>query len=159
MLICLILLFPAVIACKAGAVEAADIALTPEEELLICRAVRSETEGEPYLSKIALSAVIINRLPDDGFPDNISDIINDRGAFPNLGREEIQSLDAADLKEEYLALRCVINDGIDPTCGAVFFAEEENARLWEIHKSFQIGKLVFSKPKRLPVSQIPGEAG
>lgn len=121
------------------------IVLTETEELEICRAVHGECTDLPYLAKIAMTAMILNRLEDCGFPSTVHDIIYDTGAFPNLERASQLELD--DLKEEKLALDAVVLDGIDPTCGAVFFMLDDDVELWKIHQSFKVENMVFGKPK------------
>ena len=42
---------------------------------LLARLIHAEAEGEPFIGKVAVGAVIMNRLKDPRFPNTISEII------------------------------------------------------------------------------------
>lgn len=127
---------------KAKAAEA----LTEEEKIQICKAVHSQCENEPFLTKIALTAVIINRLNSTDYPNTVGEIINETD-FPNFSEESIQALTKEDLYEELLALDAVLSDGVDPTCGACVFMNGKNLQPWKINTTFQIKDFLFGYMK------------
>ncbi|QQK75203.1 cell wall hydrolase [Salicibibacter cibarius] len=53
------------------------LAATSEEEDLLARLIHAEAKGEPYEGKVAVGAVILNRVADDQFPDSIHDIVHE----------------------------------------------------------------------------------
>ncbi|QQT02804.1 cell wall hydrolase [Peribacillus psychrosaccharolyticus] len=48
---------------------------------LLSRLVHAEAKGEPYNGKVAVAAVVLNRVQDDEFPDSIKDVIYQKGQF------------------------------------------------------------------------------
>lgn len=52
----------------------------PHKELL-SRLVHAEAKGEPYNGKVAVAAVVLNRVQDEEFPDSIKDVIYQEGQF------------------------------------------------------------------------------
>lgn len=55
--------------------------LTAEERNLLERLVEAEAEGEPFIGKVAVANVVLNRLNDEDFPDTITDVIMEKGQF------------------------------------------------------------------------------
>ena len=52
-----------------------------EDESLLARLVHAEARGEPLEGKIAVAAVVLNRLRSTEFPNSIREIIYDPGQF------------------------------------------------------------------------------
>ena len=48
---------------------------------LLAKMIHAEAEGEPFLGKVAVGAVIMNRLHDPRFPNSIKEIIFQPGQF------------------------------------------------------------------------------
>ena len=48
---------------------------------LMARAINGEARGEPYEGQVAVGAVILNRVKDSRFPNSISGVIYQSGAF------------------------------------------------------------------------------
>ncbi|AXF57333.1 cell wall hydrolase [Salicibibacter kimchii] len=53
------------------------LAATSEEKDLLSRLIHAEAKGEPYEGKVAVGAVILNRVADDQFPDSIHEVIHE----------------------------------------------------------------------------------
>lgn len=49
--------------------------VAPADKLLMARLVRAEAVGEPYAGKVAVAAVILNRVKSSEFPDTIHGVI------------------------------------------------------------------------------------
>ena len=48
---------------------------------LLARVISAEARGEPYNGQVAVGAVIMNRVKHPSFPDTISSVIYQKGAF------------------------------------------------------------------------------
>jgi peptidoglycan hydrolase-like protein with peptidoglycan-binding domain len=63
-----------------GAVQAATT--TSSNELyLLAKCIYAEARGEPYVGQVAIGAVVLNRVKDPRFPNTISGVIYQPGAF------------------------------------------------------------------------------
>src|SRR5690554_4281092 len=51
------------------------IAANQNDLQLLARAVHAEAKGEPYVGKVAIAAVILNRLEHPEFPNSLSGVI------------------------------------------------------------------------------------
>ena len=56
-------------------------AATESESYLLARLVHGEARGEPYTGKVAVAAVVLNRVRSAAFPNTISGVIFQTGAF------------------------------------------------------------------------------
>jgi len=115
---------------------------TQEEVTLLARAVYSEARGEPYEGQVAIAAVILNRLSHSSFPNTISGVIFEPGAFTAVsdGQFWLTPNDQA-----YQAARDAIN-GWDPTGGAIYYFNPDTATsawIWSRPQIKQIGKHIF----------------
>lgn len=66
---------------KAGAIEAADTYYDEDDVYWLSRIINAEAQGEPFKGKLAVGSVIMNRMEDEEFPDELYDVIfdNDSG--------------------------------------------------------------------------------
>ena len=93
---------------------------THENELqLLARCVNGEARGEPYTGQVAVAAVILNRVKHPSFPNTISGVIYQRGAFSAVTDGQINVPIRTD-STVYQACRDAMN-GWDPTGGAVYY--------------------------------------
>jgi len=82
---------------------------------LLARAVHAEAKGEPYEGKVAVAAVILNRVEHPEFPNTIAGVIYEPLAFQVVANGTInQKADEVSLQAAYDALH-----GVDPTNGAL----------------------------------------
>ncbi|MCK8817705.1 cell wall hydrolase [Natroniella sulfidigena] len=111
----------------------------------LARAVHGEARGEPYDGQVAVAAVILNRVQDDEFPDDIYDVIYQPGQFAAVDDGQI-NLTPNDTS--YQAAKEALS-GRDPSLGALFFYNPRTARtLWWLtsrETTVQIGDHVFAK--------------
>ena len=95
-----------------------------ETELsLLARLVSGEARGEPYVGQVAVAAVVLNRVRSGDFPDTISGVIFQRGAFDAVwdGQFDLQPTDSC-----IRAARDALN-GWDPTGGCVYYYNPRTA--------------------------------
>ena len=84
---------------------------------LLAKLVHGESRGEPYKGKVAVAAVVLNRVKSSSFPNSISGVIYQKGAFSAVSDGQINlSPDNESIK----AARDAMN-GWDPTGGAIYY--------------------------------------
>ena len=84
---------------------------------LLGRLVSGEAGGEPYVGQVAVGAVVINRIDHPSFPNSLSGVIYQSGAFSCLddGQFNQPISDSA-----FRAAREALN-GSDPSGGAIYY--------------------------------------
>jgi len=63
---------------KKGAIEHADSYYDKNDLYWLSKIIHAESEGEPFLGKIAVGNVVLNRVKDSYFPNTVYDVIFDR---------------------------------------------------------------------------------
>ena len=84
---------------------------------LLAKVVYGESRGEPYRGKVAVAAVVLNRVKSADFPNSISGVVYQPGAFSIVADGQIN---LAPDEESLRAARDAMN-GWDPTYGCVFY--------------------------------------
>ncbi|HZJ58366.1 MAG TPA: spore cortex-lytic enzyme [Clostridia bacterium] len=110
---------------------------------LLAQAIHGEARGEPYLGKVAVAAVVLNRVADPRFPNTIEGVIYQPGAFTAVSDGQIN---LAPDDESLRAARDALN-GWDPTYGAVYYynpAKATSAWIWSRPVHLVIGKHHFA---------------
>ena len=94
-----------------------DIYITNDDIHLMAQIVYAESCAEPYEGKVAVASVILNRVKDKAFPDNVEDVIKQKAAFSCVKDGKIN------VKPDEHSFRAVMDAlrGKDPTGNAVFF--------------------------------------
>lgn len=84
---------------------------------LLARIISAEARGEPYTGQVAVGAVILNRIKHPSFPDTLSGVIYQNGAFTAIvdGQFNQPISDSA-----YKAAKDALN-GWDPTNGCIYY--------------------------------------
>ena len=96
---------------------------------LLAKIISAEARGEPYSGQVAVGAVILNRIEHPSFPDTLSGVIYQNGAFTAIVDGQINQpiSDSA-----YSAARDALN-GWDPTGGCIYYynpAKTSNSFMW-----------------------------
>lgn len=86
---------------------------------LLARCVNGEARGEPYVGQVAVAAVILNRVKHPSFPNTISGVIYQKGAFTATVDGQI-NVPISEGSSVYKACRDAMN-GWDPTGGAIYY--------------------------------------
>ncbi len=84
---------------------------------LLARIISAESRGEPYLGQVAVGAVVLNRIEHPSFPDTLSGVVYQRGAFSCLDDGQFYEPIADSC---YSAARDALN-GLDPSGGAIYY--------------------------------------
>lgn len=96
---------------------------------LLATIISAEARGEPYQGQVAVGSVIMNRIAHPSFPNTLSGVIYQPGAFSCLYDGGVN---AAVVDSAYQAAREAIN-GCDPTGGAIYYynpAKTTNKWIW-----------------------------
>ena len=113
---------------------------------LMARAINGEARGEPYEGQVAVGAVILNRVKDSRFPNSISGVIYQSGAFTAVADGQINApIDEG--STVYKAAQDAMN-GWDPTGGCVYYFNPNTATnkwIWSRPHVITIGKHRFCK--------------
>jgi len=84
---------------------------------LLAQLVHGEARGEPYKGKVAVAAVVLNRVNSSSFPNSISGVVYQSGAFSAVDDGQINlAPDESSIK----AARDAMN-GWDPTGGCLYY--------------------------------------
>ena len=113
---------------------------------LMARAINGEARGEPYEGQVAVGAVILNRVKDSRFPNSISGVIYQSGAFTAVSDGQINA-SISEGSTVYKAAQDAMN-GWDPTGGCVYYFNPSTATnkwIWSRPLVKTIGKHRFCK--------------
>ena len=90
---------------------------------LIARAVNGEARGEPYEGQVAVAAVILNRVKSSSFPNSVSGVVYQNGAFDAVADGQVNlSPNASCVKAAKDAM-----NGWDPSGGAIYYYNPKTA--------------------------------
>lgn len=127
-------------------VEAASNSNSASDVQLLARAINGEARGEPYEGQVAVGAVILNRVKASNFPNTISGVIYQPGAFTAVSDGQI-NVALEDSATVVKAARDAIN-GWDPSGGAIYYFNPNtatNSWIWSRPLIKTIGKHRFCK--------------
>ncbi|RDV82554.1 LysM peptidoglycan-binding domain-containing protein [Ammonifex thiophilus] len=133
------------LASPVPAVSRGEISVSRSDIDLLARLITAEADGEPYIAKVAVGAVVLNRVKTPGFPKSIPGVIYqvvdghyqfepvlngwiNRPASPEAYRAALDAL-----------------SGWDPTNGATYFYAwwANNAYLRSLPVACVLGNLIF----------------
>lgn len=112
------------------------------DEYLLARAIHGEARGEPYIGKVAVGAVILNRVNTPEFPNTIAGVIYQPLAFTAVADGQINLEPNA---ESLKAARDALN-GWDPTAGCSYYWNPQTATskwIWSRKVMVKLGKHWF----------------
>lgn len=115
---------------------------TSGDVALLARLISAEARGESYEGQVAVGAVVMNRIAHPSFPNTLSGVIYQRGAFSCLDDGQF---DEPVVQSAYAAARDAMN-GYDPTGGAIYYFNPVTATsqwIWSRPLIVQIGKHRF----------------
>ncbi len=119
---------------------------TDSDIQLMARAINGEARGESYEGQVAVGAVILNRVKSSEFPNTISGVIYQPGAFTAVSDGQINEPISED-STVYKAARDALN-GWDPTNGCLYYFNPNTATsswIWSREIVKTIGKHNFCK--------------
>jgi spore germination cell wall hydrolase CwlJ-like protein len=130
----------------AATTRPAVIPYTAADLDLLARLVRAEAENQTYRAKVAVAAVVINRVQSSLFPNTLREVIYERSngyyQFTPVVNGHINKVASqSDINAAKEALH-----GADPTNGALFYFDDSttNTWLWSKKVALRDGNMVYS---------------
>jgi len=110
---------------------------------LLAKLVYAEARGEPYKGKVAVAAVALNRVESASFPNTLSGVVYQSGAFSSVSNGSINNTPDAD------CIRAALDalNGWDPSGGCLYFYNAKTAEdKWIFSRTVQtvIGRHSFA---------------
>ena len=108
----------------SGASSSATTAsIVSSDHRLLSKLVYAEARGEPYKGQVAVAAVVLNRVKSSSFPNTISGVIYQKGAFSCVTEGQIN------LTPDDTAIRAARDamNGWDPTGGCLYYYNPKTA--------------------------------
>ena len=102
---------------SSGGSVAASAAIISADHRLLSRLVYAEARGESYKGQVAVAAVVLNRVASSSFPNTISGVVYQSGAFTCVSNGSINNTPDANAIR---AARDALN-GWDPTGGCLYY--------------------------------------
>ena len=111
---------------------------TTDEILLLAALIQCEAGGECYEGKVAVGAVVMNRVRSSKYPNSISEVIYSPKQFTPAGNGKVAQVLANGPKESCIQAAQEAVNGVDYTNGAVSFRQTKTG-----HAGLVIGGHVF----------------
>lgn len=111
---------------------------------LLAKLIYGEARGESYTGQVAVGAVVMNRVKSSSFPNSISGVIYQSGAFTAVSDGQINLTPNSTAKQ---AAQDALN-GWDPSYGAIYYFNPSTATnkwIWSRPVTVTIGKHRFCK--------------
>lgn len=111
---------------------------------LLARLIYGEARGESYTGQVAVGAVVMNRVKSSSFPNTISGVIYQSGAFDAVRDGQINLSPNSTAQK---AAQDAIN-GWDPSYGAIYYFNPSTATnkwIWSRPMTVTIGRHRFCK--------------
>jgi len=102
---------------SGSASAAASAGIVSADHRLLSKLVYAEARGESYKGQVAVAAVVLNRVASSEFPNTISGVVYQSGAFSCVSNGSINNTpDASSIRAALDAL-----NGWDPTGGCLYY--------------------------------------
>lgn len=101
---------------------------TTDEILLLAALIQCEAGGESYEGKLAVGAVVMNRVRSSRYPNSISDVIYSPGQFTPAGNGKVASVLERGPKDSCIQAAQEAVNGVDNTNGAKSFRQTKSGR-------------------------------
>ena len=111
---------------------------------LLARLIYGEARGESYTGQVAVGAVVMNRVRSSSFPNTVSGVVYQSGAFDCVSDGQI-NMSPNDTARK--AAQDALN-GWDPSYGAIYYFNPSTATnkwIWSRPMTITIGKHRFCK--------------
>ena len=128
----------------AGGSSSSSGKYTSNDVYLLAKVIAAEARGESYTGQVAVGAVVLNRVEHSSFPDSISGVVYQSGAFSCV-TDSNWKIEPTDTAKK--AAQDAIN-GWDPSGGAIYYynpAKTSNKWIRSRPVIVTIGSHVFCK--------------
>ena len=125
--------------------KSSQMTLNDSEVQLLARMIAAEAEGEPYRGKVAVGAVILNRMGSSLFPDSLRGVLFEPRQFQPVRNGRFWRVPVGEVHRQ--AAREALG-GEDPTGGATFFfapAKTNDSFMWSRPVIMDIGNHRFTR--------------
>lgn len=115
-----------------------------DDVMLLARAIHAEAEAEPYIGKVAVGAVLLNRVAHGSFPNSLSGVVYQGRALESVANGRVNTRPS---KDSIRAAREALN-GWDPTYGSLYFwnpSKRVSRWIWTRKIVVRYGAHVFGK--------------
>ena len=108
---------------SSGKAASAATTYVSADHRLLSKLVYAEARGESYKGQVAVAAVVLNRVASPSFPNTVSGVIYQSGAFSSVSNGSINNTPSAS------CIRAALDalNGWDPTGGCVYFYNAKTA--------------------------------
>lgn len=108
---------------SSGGSTAASATIISADHRLLSKLVYAEARGESYKGQVAVAAVVLNRVESASFPNTISGVIYQSGAFSCVSNGSINNT------PDSTAIRAALDalNGWDPTGGCLYYYNPKTA--------------------------------
>lgn len=114
------------------------VPVTSDEFDLLTRVVQAEAGGEPFEGKVAVAAVVLNRVRSSKYPNSVWEVLHQPGQFTPVQEGTLpKKVDSSSVEAVKRAL-----GGEDPTGGALFFYNPAATRTPEYWATKQVIKRI-----------------
>ncbi len=115
-----------------------------DDVMLLSRIIYAEAKGEPYIGKVAVGSVILNRVESPIFPNSLSGVLFQPRAFQSVSNGTIWN------EPDMESIRAANNalNGWDPSYGCLYFwnpTTSTSSWIWKKSPIMRVGKHVFSR--------------
>ncbi len=108
----------------SAAASASSTGYVSSDHRLLAKLVHAEARGEPYKGQVAVAAVVLNRVSSASFPNTVSGVIYQSGAFSCVDNGSINNTpDSSCIRAALDAL-----NGWDPTGGCLYYYNARTAK-------------------------------
>lgn len=126
-------------------IQYGDIEFSPEDYELFLKVINAEAHGEPFEGKVAVAAVILNRVKSKSFPNTVREVLLQPNQFAVITHDllDLNPL-APDIEEAAQAALA----GEDPSLGALFFyrpGETTSTFMLSLETTVEIGNHRFAR--------------
>ena len=128
---------------SGGSASSGSSSYTSSDLYVLAKCIYAEGRGESYTGQVAIGAVIMNRVRSSSFPNTISGVIYQKGAFTAVADGQIN---LEPNQTAYNAAKDAMN-GWDPTYGCLYYynpAVATSAWIFNRQTVTVIGKHVFA---------------
>lgn len=128
---------------SAATTASSSTSYVSSDHRLLAKLVYAEARGESYKGQVAVAAVVLNRVKHDAFPNTISGVIFQTGAFDAVwdGQFDMEPTESA-----RRAARDALG-GWDPTGGCIYYYNPRtatNSWIWTRQVQLTIGQHAFA---------------
>jgi N-acetylmuramoyl-L-alanine amidase len=123
----------------------ASIAYTQNEVDLLARLITAEANNQPNQAKVAVGAVVVNRVQDSRFPNTLSGVIYEKSGGYYQFTPVLNGMINKPASEQAKTAAYEALHGADPTNGALYFFDDTatNKWLWSKPLALRSGNMIF----------------